>query len=252
MLLPLVIAFFFPSQVSSPPKELIKTLKLDPFYTKYTDCNGFPILASKEVPDKALIRAREVIKPLLDCVPKAKDQMVKNKVRLVVMGEKELTTQIPEYAFLKSDPNTDWDKRARGLGATLEVPVVSCAEENILHYPNDRYIGESILVHEFCHAIMDTGLTQSDPTFLPELKKLFAQAKERHLWENTYALTNIHEFWAENCQSYFDCNRTASPPNGIHNEIGTREQLTKYHPEMASFLHKTFPTEWRYSPPESQ
>jgi hypothetical protein len=248
-----ILAFLIasPAQVTPPPTALKQRLGLDAFYTKYVDCDGFPTLSSKNVPDKALLRASEIIKPMLQCVPKAKDQMVKNKVRLVVMGEKELTTQIPEHAFLKSDKNTNWDQRARGLGATIQVPVVSCAEENILHYPSDRYIGESILVHEFSHAIMDTGLAFSDKSFLPELQKLFDQAKERHLWENTYAMTNIHEFWAENVQSYFDCNRTASPPDGIHNEIGTRTQLAQYHPEMYEFLHKIFPTEWRYSPPKS-
>lgn len=251
MLSLLAFAILQPTQVTPPPEALKKQLNLDPFYTKYVDCDGFPILSSKQVPDKALLRAREVIKPMLACVPKAKEQMVKHKVRLVVQGEKELTTQIPEYAFLKNDKNTDWDQRARGLGATLQVPVVSCAEENVLHYPTDRYTGESILVHEFSHAIMDTGLAFSDQTFLPELQKLFDQARQRKLWENTYAMTNIHEFWAENCQSYFDCNRTASPANGIHNEIGTRTQLEKYHPEMHAFLIKIFPTEWRYSPPQS-
>ena len=48
----------------------------------------------------------------------------------------ELTTHIPEHAFL--DP-AHWNERARGLGATVAVPVGSSAEENAMCYSNDRY-----------------------------------------------------------------------------------------------------------------
>ena len=47
----------------------------------------------------------------------------------------ELTTDIPEHSFL--DPSF-WDERARGLGATLAVPVGSSAEENVMCHRNDR------------------------------------------------------------------------------------------------------------------
>lgn len=247
----MIAAIFLLAQnpVNPPPEQLAKRLNLDPFYKKYIGARGIPILSSEAVPDQALIRARDVIIPMLKCVPKAREQMVKNKVRLVVMGQNEVTTQIPEHAFLKDDPDTNWDQRARGLGATIHVPVVSCAEENVLHYPTDRYKGESILVHEFAHAIMNTGLIESDENFLPTLEKLFEQAKDRNLFQNIYAMTNVQEFWAEAVQTYFDCNRTASPPNGIHNEIGTRSQLKTYHPELHDFIAKIFPTEWRYQAP---
>ena len=48
-----------------------------------------------------------------------------NKGRVMVMAEypKEKTTDVPEYAYLKDDPNTDWDERARGLGGTLHIPL---------------------------------------------------------------------------------------------------------------------------------
>ena len=44
-----------------------------------------------------------------------------NGGRIVIMAEYpvEKTTDVPEHAFLKNDPKTDWDERARGLGGTL-------------------------------------------------------------------------------------------------------------------------------------
>ena len=66
--------------------------------------------------------------------------MTNNGFRHAVMAPypMEVTTDIPEHAFLANDANTDWDERARGLGATMNIPVGSSAEENILCHTNDR------------------------------------------------------------------------------------------------------------------
>lgn len=237
------------ADINAPPQALKDRLNLSPFYKKHIDANGFPILGSEKVPDKAFLEARRVVNAMLSKTPKAIDQMVKNKVRLVIMAEKEVTLDVPEHNFLKDDKNTDWNARARGLGATKRVPVVSCAEENVLAYPTDRYNGESILIHEFAHAIMDTGLVDLDPTFRPTLQKLYDDAKAKGLWENTYAMTNIHEYWAEAVQCWFDTNRTASPPNGVHNHVGDRKTFQAYDPEMAKFVAKYMPKDWTYTPP---
>ena len=81
-------------------------------------------------------------------------EMTANGFRHAVMGPypSEVTTDIPEHAFLASDPNTDWDERARGLGATISLPVGSSAEENILCHTNDRFdkLFEKLRQHHFC------------------------------------------------------------------------------------------------------
>lgn len=236
-------------KVTAPPAELVKSLKLSTFYAKYLDAEGFPILSSKNVPDAAFFECKRVLHGLFLKSPEARDQMVKNHVRLVIIGKDEVTTDVPEYKFLKNDKKTNWDTRARGLGATRQVPVVSCAEENVLAYPSDRYKGESILVHEFCHAIMDTGLVDLHPDFLPTLQKIYDHDKEAGLWKDTYAITNIHEFWAESCQDWFDTNKTSDPPNGIHNQIGTRDALKTYDSAMYDFVSKYMSADWKYVPP---
>ena len=40
-------------RVTAVPEALRKTLKLDPFYQKYTDYNGLPILSSSKASDAA-------------------------------------------------------------------------------------------------------------------------------------------------------------------------------------------------------
>ena len=72
--------------------------------------------------------------------PRVPLTMTNNGFRHAVMAPypMEVTTDIPEHAFLANDANTDWDERARGLGATMNIPVGSSAEENILCHTNDR------------------------------------------------------------------------------------------------------------------
>ena len=59
------------------------------------------------------------------------------------------TTTIPEFRHLPSW----WNKRARGLGGTLQIPISIGGEENLLCLPEDRYYGDDIFVHEVAHAV---------------------------------------------------------------------------------------------------
>ena len=47
-----------------------------------------------------------------------RNAMYRKNGRVGIMAEypKEVTTDIPEHAYLKDDPYTNWDERARGLG----------------------------------------------------------------------------------------------------------------------------------------
>ena len=49
--------------------------------------------------------------------------MYENYGRIGIMAEypKEVTTDIPEHAYLKNDPYTNWDERARGLGRFFKL-----------------------------------------------------------------------------------------------------------------------------------
>jgi hypothetical protein len=235
-----------PPKIGAPPASL----GLDPFYKKHIDLGGLPIVSSEKVPDAALVEAHRLASKMLERIPEVREAMVRNRTRVAIMAQSEVTTDIPEHSDLnRAFPNTDWNQRARGLGATKQRPAVSAAEENLLQYPTDRYRGESIFIHEFAHAIMDMGLASVHPDFLKELRGCFDQAIAEGLWKNTYAASNPSEYWAEGVQSYFDANRTADPPNGVHNNIGTREALEKYDPRLYELIRRFFPEdEWRWHP----
>lgn len=225
--------------VGKPPSDLI----LDPFYEKYADAEGIPVVSSRKVPDKALIVAAELVENVLAGRPDLRKALVESGARVAVMSKDEVMTDIPEHSRLK--PAEYWDKRARGLGG---IPT-SCGEENLLGYPDDRYNGESILIHEFAHTVHEIGMKVLDKEFDGRLRKLYNKAMEEGLWKKTYAATNYKEYWAEGVQSYFNSNRQADPPDGVHNHVRTREQLQKYDPDLARLIDEVFTgNPWRWSP----
>jgi hypothetical protein len=234
-------------QVSAPPASL----NADPFYGKHIDVMGLPILSSSAVSDKALREAAWIARRMLSAVsPKVVEAMRANNVRIAIIGSEEQTTDIPEYRnFNTLFPGTDWNARTRGVGATKRIPVVSGAEENLLCWPSDRYRGENIFLHEFAHTIADLGLKDVDPNFDGNLRTAFADARKAGLWDNTYAATNPSEYWAEGVQSYFDANRRADPPNGVHNHVATREELRYYDLRLYELIDQVFQsTLWRWRP----
>lgn len=228
--------------IGPPPEELRIEFCLAPFYQKYLDLEGMPIVSSAKVRDEALREAARIVRGMLQNRPDILRQLARNKVRLAIMAPTELTTDIPEHADLI--PKSYWDRRARGLGATFQRPAVSCGEENLLNLPGDRYDAENILVHEFAHAIHIMGLNSLDRSFERRLKRAYARAMDRGLWKGTYAATNFYEYWAEGVQSYFDTNRRNDRE---HNDIDTREKLAKYDPALYRLIDSTFRSPaWRY------
>jgi hypothetical protein len=116
-----------------------------------------------------------------------------------------------------------------------------------LSLPLDRYDDESIGVHEFCHTI-DGALRSIDPGWTDRRNATHKNAIDKGLYKNTYAGSNAGEYWAEICQSYFDCNRVN---NWNHGPVGTREQLKTYDPEGYELCRAVFQLkpeqDWRYS-----
>ena len=153
---PPIVASYGAAMVTAPPEAL----GLDPFYKKYTDAFGIPIVSSEKVDDAALLLARDIVNYMLVKRPDVRAVLVGRKSRMLVMDQTEGETDLPERRDWKKPaiddrrltpgeranyhgPNgiaskTDkeyWDARARGMGGN----VTSCAEENLLGLPGTRY-----------------------------------------------------------------------------------------------------------------
>ena len=224
--------------VTTPPDSL----HYDEFYKKYVDVNGIPLISSWRVPDSAFVAAHRTLYAMTSMLPEAVlDSMVARGTRVAIMARYEGTTDIPEHHHLVNDTALNWDLRARGLGGDLELPLTSCAEENVLAYQIDKYHAEDILIHEFAHSIHLIGLMLAVPDFDSRLKQCYENAKAKGILDNTYRITDKEEYMAEAVQDWFNVNAEMPHTDGKHNWCNTREELEEYDPDLYHLLAEYFP-----------
>ncbi|WDF55846.1 glycoside hydrolase [Mucilaginibacter sp. KACC 22063] len=249
---PLIVSFNT-EMVKSPPVGY----GFDPFYKKYADAFGIPIISSERVSDDALLIARDIINYMLLKRPDIREGMIKLGARLSIIGKSEMQTDLPECRDWKKPTYDDerltpdekanyykpggiagmtdhayWDQRARGMGGIQ----TSCAEENLLGYPGTRYFGENIMVHEFSHNIMAV-LETIDADVIKQINASYERAKKKGLYKGQYAINTVAEYWAEGTQWWFWSNiefydgkiRIQSP-----------EDLKAYDPTLYNLLDKVY------------
>ena len=213
------------------------------FYQKYIETEGLYVTSSGKVSDEALLKACDIISLMLAKRPDVKAHMVKKGCHVMVIGKDEETCDLPEFAHICNceDSIKYWNWRARGFGGAPEDEFSSsCREENLLALPQDKYVGENILIHEFAHLIHTVGIVGVEPDFNERLEALRQNAIRKGLWEKTYAVSNKEEYFAECVQSFFNCNRYAEPANGVHNWVNRRTKLKTYDPDMYRLLQEYF------------
>ena len=213
------------------------------FYQKYIETEGLYVTSSGKVSDEALLKACDIISLMLAKRPDVKAHMVKKGCHVMIIGKDEETCDLPEFAHICNceDSIKYWNWRARGFGGAPEDEFSSsCGEENLLALPQDKYVGENILIHEFAHLVHTVGIVGVEPDFNERLEALRQNAIRKGLWDKTYAVSNKEEYFAECVQSFFNCNRYAEPANGVHNWVNRRTKLKAYDPDMYRLLQEYF------------
>ena len=175
--------------------------------------------------------------------PDIVEAMVKNRMYLIIIGKDQVYTDMPEY---RNHPNPAYqNERVRGTGGQAhELRRGESAEPADRPLRRRKHRRARILPHDRrrrCGRI-DPDLERAQQC------RLSQRAIDKGLWKNAYAGVNPGEYWAEICQSYFDCNRVN---NWNHGPIGTREQLKAYDPEGYELVRTTFnlspEQDWRYA-----
>jgi hypothetical protein len=215
-------------------------LGLAPFYTKYLDGYGTPVVSSGAVSDEALVAACRITGNMVSLREDVRQALAKNNHRVAVMGESERTTDIPEYADLYAVfPNTDWNV-IRAVGATRVRPVTSSSEENLRCLSGDLYPGESALVEVLGHSLRDLGIIEVDSQFRSKVQKAYTSAMAQGLWSMTYATEDAEAYWAIGSLAWFGAS-TRLP-------VRSREDLAGYDAPLAALLATYLPVnDWHPS-----
>jgi hypothetical protein len=248
------------AMIAAPPEAL----KLDPFYEKYADAFGIPVVASGQVDDDAVLMARDIVNYMLAGRPDVRANLIDRGSRLLIMAAEEQQTDLPEYRNMRKPAKTDprltprerenydsptgigsqtdqeyWNRRARGMGGVR----TSCAEENLLGFlPTPerryRYYGEHICVHEFSHGVM-SALRQVDEPLMKELEAAYANAKATGLFKGHYAENTIAEYWAEGTQWWFWSNYPWRKPDGT-GDVWSPDDLKAHDPALFAILSRVY------------
>ena len=215
---------------------------LDPFYEKFRDAGGLPIVASAQVPDEALDKAQRLVGELLADNPGVLAQLIEEDIRVAIMAAGSVVTDIPEFRDLyEVFPGVDWDTRNKGggLGPNPNNRAIAVAEENLLCYDTDVFPYEDVALHEIAHAVLNMGIEQQPggSEFRQRLVRAYHDALSRGLWAYTYAAVDPDEYWAEGVTSWFDLNGLPGP---LDNGINTRPELEAYDPALAALVQEVF------------
>lgn len=239
-----------PCTVGAVPRRLA----LNAFYEKACVVNGLTVVASSQVDDAALLAAAEIVRGMLGPRPDLAAEMSRRRFRLGIIGVSERAVDLPEYRDLPINyPNTDWDA-ARAYGATPRRPLAAAPEENLLCTLEDTYPGQSVLTHELGHSVLDMAVLTRNPGFENRIKAAYKAAASLDVYQNSYAMTNADEYWAEGVQDYFDASRAGygagGGGDGYDSPIYSRETLRQNDPTLYALVAEVFPeSDWRPSCP---
>ncbi len=221
---------------SAPPDEL----GLDPFYTKYLDGFGTPVVSSNKTSDEALARACRITGNFVSTRPDVREALAAQRHHVAVLATDEKITDIPEYTDLyQAFPATDWNTY-RAVSATPERPVTSCDEANLRCLPEDIYPSTSALVSRLAYSVRLLALVEIDPQFRSQARAAYDAAMSQNLWANTVASKSAEDYWATGCTAWLGTNPRL-PAN-------SPEALAAYDPPLAALVGATLPrNEWRSS-----
>ncbi len=155
----------------------------DRFYKKGTFVQDILIATSENVSDITHLEAAYQFDRVMQSIrPEIAQRIRDRKVLCLLIGYKELTSDLPQFSTDKTGEELDfYNWRQRGfLTHRFKRPIVVFAEEDVLEYEGGMQI-ESILIHEFGHVIHGAGF---DDALQKRLTATFERARAEGLWKD--------------------------------------------------------------------
>lgn len=203
---------------------------------------GVPIMAFDCVSKEAVQAARLLLERMLqDAHADVKERLVAAGAQLGIVGRKQALTDMPYHSFMRFMVDRDVDATARGLGGTSTVPVTSVGEENLLMDDDNRWTSQSLLVHEFGHALLNLGVSTQQ---VARVCQLYGDARrEGRFRADAYLMTNEQEYWATGVEAWFE----STIREDVNDGMITREAVKQRDPALAEMLTQLLGDgQWRY------
>jgi len=215
-----LLAADVPLQVKPVSAEQATEYKLDSnFFKKGTLVQAILIATSTNVSDFTHLEAAYQFDMMMKSIrPDIAQRIRDRKVLCVLVGHKELTSDVPMFASEKTGKELDfYNWRQRGFLTTKNNrQVVLFAEEDVLEYEGGMQF-ESILIHEFGHVVQGAGF---DKELNARVKAAFENAKMKGIYNDGYAAQKFRRVKSESPVSLLDALAKSFPTE-------TRELLSR-------------------------
>ena len=237
------------------------SLQLDPFFQKYVDADGFPVVGSARVSAQALQSAASVISHMLSARTDLRQSLINQEAYYVIMAENEWLSEVPGLEYVTRKPTGDgreWDQ-LRGFGGVKKKGKLFAGsnEEDLLRRPTSRAIAVPVhtihtAVHEFAHQIHVQAIQTVDNDLYERINDAYDAAVSADLWTGEYINVNAQEYWGVGTNMWFNVNfETEGKPQN------TREELLEHDPVLHALLAEVYPEDYipgfdRYPNPSEQ
>ena len=241
------------------------SLQLDPFFQKYVDADGFPVVGSARVSAQALQNASDVIVHMLAARTDLRQSLADEGSFFVVIAEIEWASEMPGLEHLRRNATaTTEDGSARevdgirGLSGNRSngKKYALTGEEDLLRrltsYSN-AVPEETVRVtmHETAHMIHD-AIQTVDNDLYERIDDAYDAAVSAGRWPDQYITVNVAEYWAVGTVVWFNVafETEVRPQN-------TREELLEHDPVLHALLAEVYPEDYipgfdRYPNPSEQ
>lgn len=243
---PTATATMDPRPALPPPPS---ALGLDPYYRKYLDAGGIPVVAPADVDGAHLHSAAGIIVAMLANRADLRATMIQNSFRVILYKNDGCRGifQIPELRTELPPGRCDQDTLGAAAIQWLDNPFTGELLLIVDVYgvaPGSQYCN-SVFVHEFAHLVhyaiaidsaIASGRPMFDSPFDARIESLYNAALATGLYSGAYAATKYSEYWAEAVTFWF-------LPNHLIGRVrtpATVSTLADYDPRVASLVQEVF------------
>jgi len=218
--------------------DSLRVVEIPSYYTQFLQSGSVWIKAPGQVDPRTLHAAADRVERMLARVRHGiPDCLADAGVELAIYPSDSYVTELPEFAELKGrhdDTGYPYDE-FRGLGAIPGQPVSGIPEENLLALLGDTGAWSDVTIHEFAHAIHNLCFDSAENL---HIEALFDRAKRLGRFEDTYAMTDVEEFFAVFATLYFNATWELSE-FGMPGSWG-RFALLQRAPDVHAFMESIF------------
>ncbi|HVK84760.1 MAG TPA: hypothetical protein VM513_11665 [Kofleriaceae bacterium] len=209
---------------------------------------GVRVIAGPGTAVDVMTKCERIINQLMHGNVEAQQRFLEKRVTIVVIPSNVPMTNLPEFASLRTEEtfdDRDWSTvRGNGGTTTRDGIMIGIGEETLVQmdasqllpgaqqYPNNYSVG----MHELAHTLLREGLSDDQRR---EVRRMYDRRRRedrgnrKGTWSDTYASSNVDEYFAQSTNVYFGTNGISSTGNGAH-------WLFQHDQPMYQFLYRLY------------